>query len=1160
MKKMKVTLSVFLVLCMMLSFAPLRGQASASRADWEWYWNHNHDDWDGDGYIARDGTIYPNGLWVQAQFTEVRVPVENIPTSLSTNASGTATAAGSTTWLAATSFSYYFNEWAKTLIIRGTGEMPKFDELHPAPWANLKDRAARVILDRNITTISANAFVDFSLLRSVVLPMTLKTIDPMAFTWSDEVRKLPTFQKLERLEYSGDLDDLDKILKACNIQDLLDARIVKVTEKAIQDEITQLTWLRLWKPLRVKYDSAGRPVRIYRIDKNGYAYDTVIEYVNESDMNTHSDTQPISIDAVDASGNVTTNLTREVVEKRQTLSVFPDGGSAYYEKERNDLGQQTYYAAFNLDSSDRKVSGTQTFAGETGVYKTGVMNATYASDGTGTMTWDNIYWSATGDVEALETVIEQLSASGQVKSVKTTKTDTSNKVISTTEATNTYDSKTGRLEKVSVTSTDASSTTTTATTEYKYNKAGQVVSTKTTGDVSASETYTYDGNGNLTKYEKTGADPVTVTYTYDKNGLKTSRTETSGSDTVTTKFNIRERANTETVKINGETLKYEYSYKDNTVSERLVKDASGKGIGKDTFNSDGFLVKSVRTSGSTTTTMNYTYDSDGVLIKTNGVRTVSAVTAESDTPLTSEAMNSDLENSPIWSTPENNVIYTAPVILRNLSFKNAMFSASSLNTALNELSDEELENAESVELFELSLNPETGNMVQSQAVLSAKALSFTTSTTNSQGERLSYASEYADEDGDNSSLKLNTDLGKDGDLQAQTEEVSDFNNTTKQSKYLFNASKQPLSLKVTEKAEDGNVRRSFTTYKYSEDGSYTETVTDLNLDGTILGTYSIPHEAPPVTDLPDDEEIEEDLDETEEAEEEGEEAGEVEEGEEETEPADGKDIEKGTAEIVFEENGDADPADIVPDEDGDEDDNKDEEEIDDTDVPLAAPASDTAGNDALKETEKEETKAEETKAEETKTEETKPEETKTEETKAEETKAEETKVEETKDEETKVEETKTEETKVEETKAEETKPEETKTEETKVEETKVEETKVEETKTEETKVEETKAEAPVTTASDDAAAAQKAAEEAAAAQKAAEEEAARKKAAEEEAARKKAEEEEAARKRAEEEAARKKAEEEEAARKRAEEEEAAKKKAAEEEAARKAAEEEAAAA
>ena len=91
MKKMKVTLSVFLVLCMMLSFAPLRGQASASRADWEWYWNHNHDDWDGNGYIARDGTIYPNGLWVQAQFTEVRVPVENIPTSLSTNASGTAT-------------------------------------------------------------------------------------------------------------------------------------------------------------------------------------------------------------------------------------------------------------------------------------------------------------------------------------------------------------------------------------------------------------------------------------------------------------------------------------------------------------------------------------------------------------------------------------------------------------------------------------------------------------------------------------------------------------------------------------------------------------------------------------------------------------------------------------------------------------------------------------------------------------------------------------------------------------------------------------------------------------------------------------------------------------------------------------------------------------
>ena len=445
MRKMKVPFSILLVLCMLLSFAPFRSQASADQEDWEWYWRKPVTRWQ-----TRGGWWEAPGRWYQVDFSPVQIPVENSP---SATTAGNATVAGSTTRLVATSFSYYYNEWARTLIVRGTGEMPSFSKEHPAPWANLKDKVSRVILERNITTISSYAFVDFLKLKSVVLPATLKTIDPDAFIWSDEVRASKQFQPLDRLEFSGDLDDLDRILKLCNIQDLLDARIVKVTEKAIVDEIWELTWYRIFKPIRVKYDHAGRPVRIIRVDKDGYTYDTSIQYVNETDLNTKSDVQPISIDNIKSDGSVkNSNLTRDVVEKRQTISVFPDGGKAYYEKERNDLGQQTYYASFGLDSSNRKTNGTQAFGSETGIYKTGTMTAKYATDGSSTITWNNTYWGDDGTAEAYEEVIEQILASGQVKTVTTTKTDTAGNTLGTTKTENTFDEKTGRL--ASATTTD----------------------------------------------------------------------------------------------------------------------------------------------------------------------------------------------------------------------------------------------------------------------------------------------------------------------------------------------------------------------------------------------------------------------------------------------------------------------------------------------------------------------------------------------------------------------------------------------------------------------------------------------------------------------------------------------------------------------------------
>ena len=144
MKKLRVLLSVLLVICMVVGFAPMHGTASAAREDWEWYWSEeyrNNGNWNGWSYT--DGWYELSDKWYQVDFNTVKVPVE--VNASGTVSNGAATAAGSTVQMVGTSFSYFYNEWAGTLIIRGTGAMPSFSEEYPAPWANLKDKAARVI-------------------------------------------------------------------------------------------------------------------------------------------------------------------------------------------------------------------------------------------------------------------------------------------------------------------------------------------------------------------------------------------------------------------------------------------------------------------------------------------------------------------------------------------------------------------------------------------------------------------------------------------------------------------------------------------------------------------------------------------------------------------------------------------------------------------------------------------------------------------------------------------------------------------------------------------------------------------------------------------------------------------------------------------------------
>ena len=549
MKKLKVLLSVLLVVCMVAGFAPLHATASADWGDWVWYWSEEYRNgryWNGWRY--NDGWYELSDKWYQVDFSPVKIPVEVNTPGTASNAA--AKAAGSTVQMVDTSFSYFYNEWAGVLIIRGTGEMPSFSKEYPAPWANLKDKAVRVIIERNITKISSNAFVDFSRLKSVILPATLKSIDPDAFVWSEETRALKTFRPLERLEFSGDLDTLDKILKAANIKDLLDARIVKVTEKDIQDEIWQLTWYRIRRPVRVKYDKAGRPILIERVE-DGKFFRTAITWDDTlADGNVHSPSQPLSEDTK-KSGK---NFTRDVVEKRETYSVNQNGVENLYEFEKNDLGQTTYFAAFHLDNGVI-TGGSQIISDETGVIRQDKLGSvTTQTDGSIRRVWENVLASN----PTLEDMIEVLDKFGRVSKITV-----GSKVV----VENTY-KEDGRLEQ-----------RVTEDGTYKYN---------------------YDETTKALK-SVTGPGGNEISYTYtDINGesVLSTKVQTQGNTTVTSYYTLYNRVAQEVFTDNTNAIQYIYSYEydsNGVVSKRIITDKDGKLLGTDTFNSAGVRISSERT-------------------------------------------------------------------------------------------------------------------------------------------------------------------------------------------------------------------------------------------------------------------------------------------------------------------------------------------------------------------------------------------------------------------------------------------------------------------------------------------------------------------------------------------------------------------------------------
>ena len=143
-------------------------------------------------------------------------------------------------------------------------------------------------------------------------------------------------------------------------------------------------------------------------------------------------------------------------------------------------------------------------------------------------------------------------------------------------------------------------------------------------------------------------------------------------------------------------------------------------------------------------------------------------------------------------------------------------------------------------------DPDTGNKL-SETVETTDGLtaSKTAYKFSNLGMLMSVSSSFTDEEGKTSDFSLNSSYDVEGNIVQQTEETSDFDNNSKVSKYIFGKLSKPLSLDVTESGEDGTpTARSFSTFLYHSDGSFAETVTEINTDGTIANSYIINHDAP----------------------------------------------------------------------------------------------------------------------------------------------------------------------------------------------------------------------------------------------------------------------------------------------------------------------------
>ena len=73
------------------------------------------------------------------------------------------------------------SEGNTVLTLGGTGAMPDFNSVDPAPWKEYHDKIETVVIGSGVTAIGSEAFSGFDALTSVTIPSSVTTIKLRAF-------------------------------------------------------------------------------------------------------------------------------------------------------------------------------------------------------------------------------------------------------------------------------------------------------------------------------------------------------------------------------------------------------------------------------------------------------------------------------------------------------------------------------------------------------------------------------------------------------------------------------------------------------------------------------------------------------------------------------------------------------------------------------------------------------------------------------------------------------------------------------------------------------------------------------------------------------------------------------------------------------------------
>ena len=127
-------------------------------------------------------------------------------------------------------WTFFFDDETGTLVIIGKGPMPSFKD-KPAPWSIYADRVTRLICDDGITSISENAFANFTKLESIALPATIEIVDKKSFTGCEV---------LKSIEFAGEPEKLQKILEENKVEVTSEISVSAVSTTGIETLINEV--------------------------------------------------------------------------------------------------------------------------------------------------------------------------------------------------------------------------------------------------------------------------------------------------------------------------------------------------------------------------------------------------------------------------------------------------------------------------------------------------------------------------------------------------------------------------------------------------------------------------------------------------------------------------------------------------------------------------------------------------------------------------------------------------------------------------------------------------------------------------------------------------------------------------------------------------------